>query len=100
MDPSARMGSSPDEAGRPPTLAFAGMSSSVSIVAGVVATIVFAASALPMLGKAARTKDLSSYSRSSLVLANVGNLVHSVYVFHLPPGPIWALHSFYLVSSG
>lgn len=25
--------------------------------------------------------------------------MHSVYVFHLPPGPIWSLHSFYVVSS-
>ena len=52
-----------------------------------------------MLGKAARTKDLTSYSSSNLVLANVGNAVYSVYVFHLPPGPIWLLHSFYVVSS-
>lgn len=52
-----------------------------------------------MLGKAVRTKDLSSYSRGHLVLANVGNLFYSVYVFHLPPGPIWALHAFYLASS-
>jgi hypothetical protein len=29
----------------------------------------------------------------------VGNLVHSVYVFSLPVGPIWVLHGFYLVSS-
>lgn len=28
-----------------------------------------------------------------------GNAVHTVYVFHLPPGPIWFLHSFYVVSS-
>ena len=52
-----------------------------------------------MLGKAARTKDLSSYSRGHLVLANVGNLFYSVYVFHMPPGPIWALHTFYLAST-
>lgn len=75
------------------------MSSSIPIAAGAVATVVFAASALPMLGKAMRTKDLRSYSRSNLVLANVGNLFYSVYVFHLPPGPIWLLHSFYLASS-
>jgi hypothetical protein len=34
-----------------------------------------------------------------MVLANVGNLVHSFYVFSLPPGPLWALHTFYLVST-
>jgi len=75
------------------------MGTSLPVVAGAVATIVFAASALPMLGKARRTKDLRSYSRSNLVLANVGNLVYTVYVFSLPPGPIWLLHTFYVVSS-
>jgi uncharacterized protein with PQ loop repeat len=75
------------------------MSSALPIAAGTLATIVFAASALPMLGKAARSRDLKSYSRANLVLANVGNAVYSVYVFHLPPGPIWLLHSFYVVSS-
>jgi hypothetical protein len=75
------------------------MSSSVALVAGSVATVVFAASTLPMLGKAARTKDLTSYSRGNLVLANAGNLVYSLYVFHLPPGPIWLLHTFYVATS-
>ena len=75
------------------------MSSALPIAAGTLATIVFAVSALPMLGKAARSRDLRSYSRANLVLANVGNAVYSVYVFHLPPGPIWLLHSFYVVSS-
>lgn len=75
------------------------MGTSLPLAAGAIATFVFAASALPMLGKALRTKDLTSYSRSNLVLANVGNLVYSAYVFSLPPGPIWLLHTFYLVSS-
>jgi uncharacterized protein with PQ loop repeat len=75
------------------------VSSSLPVAAGAVATVVFALSALPMLGKAARSKDLKSYSRSNLVLANVGNLVYSLYVFHLPPGPIWLLHTFYAISS-
>jgi hypothetical protein len=26
--------------------------------------------------------------------------VHSIYVFSLPPGPLWILHSFYLVTTG
>ena len=52
-----------------------------------------------MLIKAARTKELRSYSRGNLVLANVGNGVHSIYVVQLPPGPIWALHGFYIVTS-
>jgi uncharacterized protein with PQ loop repeat len=69
------------------------------VVAGVMSTSLFVVSYLPMLAKAVRSRDLSSYSFSSLALANVGNVVHSVYVFSLPAGPLWALHSFYLVSS-
>ena len=71
----------------------------VAILAGVVSTGLFAMSYLPMLVKAARTKDLSSYSLGNLAITNLGNLVHSVYVFALPFGPIWLLHSFYLVAS-
>ena len=75
------------------------LSSSVAIIAGTVSTVLFALSTLPMLIKAARTKDLASYSRGNMVLANIGNAVHSIYVFQLPAGPIWALHAFYLISS-
>jgi hypothetical protein len=49
--------------------------------------------------KAARTKDLSSYSLGNIVLSNLGNVIHSLYVFHLPAGPIWVLHTFYLLST-
>jgi uncharacterized protein with PQ loop repeat len=73
--------------------------STVAVLAGSVSTVLFAASTLPMLIKAARTKELNSYSRGNLVLANVGNAVHSIYVFQLPFGPIWALHTFYVVTS-
>ena len=66
--------------------------SSVAVLAGSVSTVLFAVSTLPMLIKAARTKELRSYSRGNLVLANAGNAVHSIYVFQLPTGPIWALH--------
>ena len=75
------------------------MNSTLPILAGIVSTIIFASSTLPMLRKAAVTKDLASYSLGNIGLANVGNLVHSIYVFSLPVGPIWALHSFYLVST-
>jgi hypothetical protein len=71
----------------------------VATLAGVVSTALFASSMLPMLVRAARTRDLTSYSRSHLVLTNVGNVVHSVYVVHLPIGPIWALHGFYLATA-
>jgi uncharacterized protein with PQ loop repeat len=69
------------------------------VMAGTVSTVIFGTSMLPMLVKAARTKDLSSYSLGNIVLANVGNVVHSIYVFHLPAGPVWALHTFYLVTT-
>ena len=69
-------------------------------MAGSAATLVFALSTLPMLGKAVRSRDLTSYSTGNLVLANVGNAIYSVYVFQLPLGPIWFLHGFYLLSSG
>ena len=72
---------------------------SVPVLAGAASTLIFAVSTLPMLVKAYRSKDLSSYSLGNIGLANLGNAVHSVYVYSLPPGPIWALHSFYLVSS-
>jgi uncharacterized protein with PQ loop repeat len=75
------------------------MDTTLPVLAGTVSTIVFVASVLPMLRKAFRTRELSSYSPGNIVLANVGNTVHSVYVFALPPGPIWVLHTFYLVSS-
>jgi hypothetical protein len=70
-----------------------------AVLAGSVSTVIFVTSYLPMLAKAFRTRDMSSYSRGSLVLANVGNGVQSVYVFSLPLGPIWVLHTFYLLST-
>jgi uncharacterized protein with PQ loop repeat len=71
----------------------------LAVLAGILSTGLFAMSYLPMLVKAARTKDLSSYSAGNLAITNVGNVVYSVYVFSLPPGPIWFLHGFYLVAS-
>jgi hypothetical protein len=71
----------------------------LAVLAGVLSTGLFAMSYLPMLVKAARTKDLSSYSLGNLAITNAGNAVHSVYVFSLPVGPIWLLHTFYLVAS-
>jgi uncharacterized protein with PQ loop repeat len=68
------------------------------IIAGTVSTVVFAVSNLPMLRKALRTRDVSSYSLASLAMINAANVVYSLYVFSLPVGPIWALHAFYLVS--
>jgi uncharacterized protein with PQ loop repeat len=75
------------------------MAMTVSTLAGIASTLIFAWSVLPMLAKAHRTRDLASYSLGNLLLANVGNAVHSIYVFSLPAGPIWALHGFYLATS-
>jgi uncharacterized protein with PQ loop repeat len=71
----------------------------ISVLAGMVSTALFAVSYLPMLLKALRTRDLDSYSLGYLALSNAANAVHSVYVISLPPGPIWALHFFYVVAS-
>ncbi|UVJ38258.1 hypothetical protein [Arthrobacter sp. CJ23] len=69
------------------------------LLAGTVSTVLFAVSMLPMLVKAARTRDLASYSLGNLFMSNVANVIHSVYVFSLPVGPIWLLHSSYVVAS-
>jgi uncharacterized protein with PQ loop repeat len=75
------------------------MDPSIPVLAGSASTVIFALSALPMLIKAGRTKDLRSYSLGNIVLANIGNVIYSIYVFQLPVGPVWALHTFYLVST-
>jgi uncharacterized protein with PQ loop repeat len=76
------------------------MNIELPVIAGAISTTIFAISTLPMLIKANRTKDLTSYSLGNILLNNVGNVVHSLYVFSLPAGPIWLLHSFYLLTTG
>jgi uncharacterized protein with PQ loop repeat len=76
------------------------MDLNLPVIAGTISTTIFALSTLPMLSKAFRTKDLRSYSLGNILLANVGNVIHSIYVFDLPSGPIWLLHGFYLVTTG
>jgi hypothetical protein len=76
------------------------MSFSLPVLAGLISTVIFATSTLPMLGKAWRTRDLHSYSLGTISLANAGNVIHSVYVFSLPMGPIWVLHTFHLTTTG
>jgi uncharacterized protein with PQ loop repeat len=75
------------------------MDGMIPLLAGTVSTVIFAAGTLPMLVKAARTKDLSSYSLGNIALSNLGNVIQSIYVFHLPAGPMWVLHTFYLLST-
>ncbi len=62
----------------------------VAVAAGVASTLIFTVSTLPMVLKACRTRDLGSYSLAALALATMGNVVHSVYVFNLPMGPLCA----------
>ena len=76
------------------------MDINLPVIAGSIATILFALSTLPMVLKAHRTKDLKSYSLGYLLLGNTGNIFYSVYVYNLPPGPIWLLHAFYLIVTG
>jgi hypothetical protein len=76
------------------------MSLSLPVIAGIISTGMFLVSTLPMLSKAFRTRDLHSYSLGNILIANGGNAVHSIYVFSLPLGPIWLLHSFHLVTTG
>ncbi|HRK45778.1 MAG TPA: hypothetical protein PK324_09150, partial [Nocardioides sp.] len=71
-----------------------------AIMAGSLSTAVFVGSTLPMLTKALRTRDVSSYSRGNLVLATVGNGLYAFYVFSLPPGPLWVLHLFHTLATG
>ncbi len=75
------------------------MDINLPIIAGAISTIFFASGELPMLLKAFQTKNLRSYSLSNILFANMGNVIYSIYVFHLPPGPIWLLHSFYMTST-
>jgi len=69
------------------------------IMAGILSTIIFSMSNIPMLIKAAKTHDLKSYSRTNLILGNVGNFIHWAYIVYLPFGPIWFLHGFYTLSA-
>lgn len=66
----------------------------LQMIAGSISTGMFVTGSLPMLYKAYRTKDLGSYSMGNIMLSNVGNLIHWIYVACLPVGPIWYLHGF------
>jgi hypothetical protein len=72
---------------------------SPATLAGAVSTVLFTLSIAPMVWRAARTQDLASYSREHLLVTNLGNLVHTVYVVSLPPGPVWLLHSVHVTST-
>ncbi len=76
------------------------METSLPTIAGFISTGLFAAGSFPMLAKAFRTRNLASYSLGNILLGNVGNVIYSLYVFHLPPGPVWFLHGFNLLTTG
>jgi uncharacterized protein with PQ loop repeat len=72
----------------------------LSMLAGVISTSIFTLSHIPMLVRAYRTRDLRSYSPANLILSNIGNAIHWLYIVNLPFGPIWFLHSFYTLVTG
>lgn len=72
---------------------------SLPILAGFASSTIFISSNLPMLFKAFKTKDLSSYSLGHLALGNLGNAVYWIYVISLPLGPIWLLQAFFSTAS-
>jgi uncharacterized protein with PQ loop repeat len=69
------------------------------LLAGAISSAMFVLGTLPMVYKAFATKSLKSYSMSSLLFNNLGNLIHALYVYSLPPGPIWLLHTFHLITT-
>ena len=76
------------------------MEINLPMIAGFISTALFTLGTLPMLTKAFRTRNLASYSLGNILMSNVGNLIYAIYVFHLPPGPIWFLHGYNLLSTG
>jgi uncharacterized protein with PQ loop repeat len=72
---------------------------SLSMLAGFASSTIFISSNLPMLFKAVKTKDLSSYSLGHLTLGTLGNLIYWLYVISLPLGPVWVLQAFFTLAS-
>lgn len=75
------------------------MTMSAPVIAGTLSTILFISAELPMVLKALRTRDLASYSLGNITFANAGNLIYSIYVYSLPPGPVWLMHGFYMATT-
>jgi uncharacterized protein with PQ loop repeat len=71
----------------------------LQMLAGSLAGLIFAAASLNMVMKAWKTKDLQSYSLGQMILNNVGNLLHWLYVLSLPLGPVWFSHAFFTLVS-
>jgi hypothetical protein len=75
-----------------------GSSMDIATLAGTASTALFAVANLPMIAKAIRTHDMTSYSFTALLVGNAANVIHTFYVASLPIGPIWVLHGFYFVT--
>lgn len=71
----------------------------MAMIAGMISSVIFVSSNVPMLWKAHQTRDLHSYSWLYIVLINAGNLIYWIYVATLPLGPVWFMHSFYTLAS-
>lgn len=76
------------------------METNLPTIAGFISTALFAVGTLPMLTKAFRTRSLASYSLGNIMMSNAGNIIYSLYVFNLPPGPVWFLHTYNLLTTG
>jgi uncharacterized protein with PQ loop repeat len=74
-------------------------SHSLSMLAGFTSSTIFISSNLPMLFKAFKTKNLSSYSLGHLTLGTLGNMIYWLYVISLPLGPVWFLQAFFTIAS-
>ena len=72
---------------------------SLQILAGFTSSTIFISSNLPMLFKAFKTKNLSSYSPWHLGLGTLGNMIYWLYVISLPFGPVWVLQVFFTLAS-
>ena len=71
----------------------------LAMVAGMISSLIFVSSNVPMLWKAHKTRDLHSYSWLYIMLVNAGNLIYWIYVATLPIGPVWFMHTFYTLAS-
>lgn len=71
----------------------------MQIAAGVVSSLMFVSGNFPMLFKAAKTKDMGSYSLGNIGMSNLGNLIHWLYISSLPFGPVWFLHGFFTITT-
>ena len=70
------------------------MITTVQAVEGIIPTLVFMVSTLPMLLKALRKRNLRLYIDAVLVLANINNGIYWACILSLPFGAVYFLHLF------